>query len=806
MLFFKKQYFLVCIVLLMSRFELSSSQPLLNKVYPGADIKTPSRSEYESWINNTNEGSTEKQTLVNLDFFKWLREEYRMQLDIYVISAGTIDKAGWYGKMDSPIFRHQFPNGFDLIHKKAGSMGTRLGTWGGPDGFGNTPEEENLRKDMIIGLCKDYNFELLKFDAVVGQLRPEKQDAFIAMMTDCRKYCPDLILLNHRLDLGTEAATHATTKLWDGEETYIDVHMSNTQTAIHHRAGALSRDLVPELNRLTEDHGVCLSSCLDYWEDDLILQIFNRNLILAPEIYGNPWLLRDDEYPRLARIFNLSRQYKELLVNGIILPEGKYGEKALSRGDGRTRLITMRNLTWKKVVRTIKLDEEIGLSEGSVVELRQYHPVEKVIGKFKKGSEIDIEVLPFRSCLIMATTEKQKGPSIEGCDYEVVRDVSGKQLKINLLALPGEKKKIVFQGSGSAYNHATIDGKRVNELIKGKPVEIVFGGIPLKEDYHRKLGDMISASVPEDAESLYEATCFAADNNALETRSLKRSGPTKIPEVQKARDAFFGQELFIERGLWDRYLFDGDLKTAFYPSRRQGKTDIRINGGSLRLDLGELLKLDSLKIFIGDEQSLQPFKSLEAIHFEVSADLSEWTGIDILAGKEMTLPLDRSKQIRYLRLSGTPEKVLEIEGYLNGQKVERTRWRASNLFSPYRAIAAKAAFQCKFILKEIPKGGYIAVALNGRHGDEGAYATLKVNGRLVGAPDRSPSYRSNAWEYPVQKSDSNYTYYFPLSEDMKDAVIEAEVLVMKDGVLEFKPEVWITAYPIPYEKKELVLE
>jgi hypothetical protein len=28
---------------------------------------------------------------------------------------------------------------------------------------------------------------------------------------------------------------------------------------------------------------------------------------------------------------------------------------------------------------------------------------------------------------------------------------------------------------------------------------------------------------------------------------------------------------------------------------------------------------------------------------------------------------------------------------------------------------------------------------------------------------------------------------------------------MKDGVTEFKPEVWITAYPIPYEKKELVL-
>jgi hypothetical protein len=96
-------------------------------------------------------------------------------------------------------------------------------------------------------------------------------------------------------------------------------------TAPHHRAKALSRELTPGLTRLTEDCGVCISSCLDYWEDDLILQAFNRNLILAPEIYGNPWLLRDDEYPYLAYIFNLYKQYNDILVNGIVLSESQYG-------------------------------------------------------------------------------------------------------------------------------------------------------------------------------------------------------------------------------------------------------------------------------------------------------------------------------------------------------------------------------------------------------------------------------------------------------------------------------------------------
>jgi hypothetical protein len=40
---------------------------------------------------------------------------------------------------------------------------------------------------------------------------------------------------------------------------------------------------------------------------------------------------------------------------------------------------------------------------------------------------------------------------------------------------------------------------------------------------------------------------------------------------------------------------------------------------------------------------------------------------------------------------------------------------------------------------------------------------------------------------------------------MKGSTIDAVVMVMKDGIAKFNPAVWITAYPIPYEKKELIL-
>ncbi|MBT4408763.1 MAG: hypothetical protein HOC82_02880, partial [Bacteroidetes bacterium] len=139
---------------------------LAQDVYPGADERTPSRAQFFSWINNTNEGATESQTLTNLEFFGWLQGEYGMQLDIYAFDAGAIDGKRFYGSVESDRFKQQFPSGFDPLYKKAKNYGIRLGVWGGPDGFGDTPEEKEIRIDQMVSLCKDYEFALFKFDAV----------------------------------------------------------------------------------------------------------------------------------------------------------------------------------------------------------------------------------------------------------------------------------------------------------------------------------------------------------------------------------------------------------------------------------------------------------------------------------------------------------------------------------------------------------------------------------------------------------------------------------------------------------------
>jgi len=92
---------------------------------------------------------------------------------------------------------------------------------------------------------------------------------------------------------------------------------------------------------------------------------------------------------------------------------------------------------------------------------------------------------------------------------------------------------------------------------------VIFAGERMKDDFHRKIDVLSKIAIPDDWKALYEVTCFTADNNALEVRSLKRSGPTDIPQVEKAREMFFNDPTFWQKGIWDKYAFDNDTATSF---------------------------------------------------------------------------------------------------------------------------------------------------------------------------------------------------------------------------------------------------
>lgn len=736
-------------------FSLSHAQETPSKIFPGADESSPSQSHYFTWINNTNEGPTEAQSLANLGFFQWMYDEYGMVLDIYAFDAGAVDAPGYYGKPTTRKFQEQQPNGFGPLAKAAEGFGGRLGVWLGPDGFGNTPEEENARIDFLSSLCRDHNFQLFKMDAVCGQLRDEKQPAFIRLMEECRKHSEDLIVLNHRLNLG-EAAPYVTTFLWQGAETYIDVHMSNHTTATHNRAQALNRGLPPELKRMAEDHGVCLSSCLDFWADDLILQAFNRSMLLAPQVYGSPWFLSDEEFPKLARIFNLHHRYNEILINGMVLPEENYGPHAVSRGNEKTRLITLRNNTWEPITRTLALDEVIGLNASGAREARLFHPYEEILGTDLKSTDtVSVTIHPFRSLLVMVTTEDCPEPSLESGPYRVIKN------------LPGQKPVI-------------------EKLIP----------LNLKKPWHRQLAELTPADLPENWEALYESTCYAADNNALELRSLDRSGPTQIPAVSKARQAFLDQPLIKGRALWDQFLFDGDETTVFdvYATGR----DARLEGGCLRVDFGKAIALD--RITLKTQAQDRTLINLLLSGAEFSADLVTWTKAEevIQDGSSLSLYPPAGGSWRYFRMKGGPERVAEFEAYMNDQLIARDGWRASNLFSHPEKVPAVNAWKAEIQIDEITPTSYLCVAVEGEHGVEGCYAALRIGDRLIGSPKRAASYPTNAWEYPVRRQKTGYTYFFPLDDSMLGKDLEVVLLGMKGGGSDLKPAVWLTAREIPF--------
>lgn len=768
-------------------------------VYAGADESTPSLAQYFSWINHTNEGPTEKQTLANLGFFQWMHDEFGMKLDIYAFDAGAIDGAGFYGSMKSKRFKRQFPNGFGPIAEAAATFGCRLGIWGGPDGFGETEADARERIEQMVSLCRDYNFMLFKFDSVCGKLRPEKIKYFIEMMTECRKYSPDLILLNHRLDLG-DGLPHATTFLWEGMEMYTDVHIPNPAPGIHNRVGEIGRGLPPGLKRLTEDHGVCLSSSLDYWEDSLIQQAFNRCLILSPETYGSPWLLGDDEFPRLARIYNLHRRYRDVLKNGMVLPEHLYGKDAVSRGSETTRFLSLRNLSWERITIPVMLDETIGLSKGEAIQVRRLHPRETVLGAFARGETVDVGVEPFRACLVMVSATAIAEIGFDGCEGEVVKDKEGEDAVVNLYGLPGTSSTVKITANG--YASAECEGRSADALLSEAGMDIVFGGEPVKEHWHRKLSDLAATVVPEDAGGLYESTVFSADNNALEVRCLDRSGPTAIPQVQAARDAFFNQEIFLERGIWDKHLFDDDPDTFFAVCRRRGP--VRMGGGAFRVDFGERIEIDELVLEAGCEYNMQPLKNHEAVRrCWVSADLKTWTPVKGVAEYDLKFDIQVDHSVRYFKMQPSPDRVNHVRGFSEGVALDRSKWRASNLFAPN--LNVEHAWQATVKVDQVFSGSYLVVPVFGPHVKESVYAAARCGGEYLGAARRAPAYPVNPFECTVSggKSDS---YFIPLAARHAGKPIDVFLLGNKNCPRkELRSEVWVTAYPTPHLCKPVKL-
>ncbi len=733
----------------------------------GADNLTPSVAQYFSWINNTNEGSTEEQTLINLDFFRYMKDTYGMSIKIYAWDAGNFDGASeGYGNLQGEKFRSQYPEEYKRVVEKAKEMGIRFGLWGSPDGYGDTEEEEKERFDFFVHLCRDYNWGLFKLDGVCGRLRPEKAGVFAEMLKECRKYSPDLIVLNHRLEF-YEAEKHITTYLWNGDETYVDVSTCNKETAMHHRGFMFTRGHTDNLERLAEDHGVCISSNVDYFEDELIYQAFNRSLILAPEIYGNPWFMRDDELPKLARVYNLHGRNAKILVNGMLLPE-EYGINACSRGSETKRFISTGNNTWEKQIIKIKIGEEIGLKTEEDVVVNLHHPYEKHMGSFKVGDTVEIELMPFRATLVEVAVKDEAEPMLYDCGYEIIKeDEKGNPVEV----------KILYSGNSDV------------DLREKPPVYI---------------GTLENAETkPSDGEYLYEAAMYAINNDALERQTLLRSGETEIPEVRAARDAFFNQKHYALRGCEARNMFDKKPDTFFdSQSKTYCDNNLRVCNGCLRVDFGEEVDCDRVEVefFSGDYPTREVEIQKLPLIAEYSTDLKEWKSSDLaeikvsdndftakivkftahtlydLHGKKISACYGLNGKIRYLRIENPVDRIYDIRLIKDGKEITPASPKANNMQAHYRYKKTELIRWQEITLPDYDKGSKLAVAVNGVHGEECVYCVAEIEGQLSGFTERAPDYKSNMWEHRVCGSDKNNTFFLNLPDNLQGKKIKVTAM------------------------------
>jgi hypothetical protein len=378
--------------------------------------------------------------------------------------------------------------------------------------------------------------------------------------------------------------------------------------------------------------------------------------------------------------------------------------------------------------------------------------------------------------------------------------VPGKDVVIRVLGGAGEKPAVSLAASGRKFSKATLDGKSVPDLVAGKSLEVSFPGKPDRDAWHRKVGSPVAGAVPADAEELYETGCFAADNDPLEFRSLRRSGPTAIPQVKAARDYFIRQPIIAERGILQEYLFDGKAETVYdFLRMREREPESRF----LRVDLGKAQPLDHLLLEAPAEGELRHSDVTDVRSAQVSADLKTWSPAKLVQdGRNIRIECE-GKPVRYLRTNLVPSKLAEIRGVAGGGQLDRAGWRMSYLFPAFREV--RKAWSLPFVLEKAPATGFLAVACNGEHGREGVWVALRVDGKILGAADRAPSYPVNPWEYPVRKTEGNYTYFIPVTPEMVGKKCEVVVLGFDPAKTAFTPEVWQTVSATPWRAKTLIL-
>lgn len=781
---------------------------------------------YFDWLCHDNSGPRESEVLANFAALRRLKELYGLQFDIYNSDAGLVESQGTYYPQFKANFLSRFPAGLKPLAEGSKALGMRLGLWLGPDGFGERPEEMAARREQLLSWVRDFNVGLFKMDTVVSELAhpdkyilEKKYQSLADALAEARRLDPGFVAINHRINDSPYMLTITDCLLWRGEETYIDVHISNETASLYNRDCSIGRELSSEFYgtpfRQFEDHGICFNSCLEKWEDDLVAQAFGRASVLSPEMYGTFFFLGDEDYPRLARLIQLHKRLEPLLKNSVPLPGGD-----IAHADGASSLVLVRNMTWEPALKSIPLDASIGLAAapGTPLTVRQRHPWEILMKRAGDGAVVGgtlaVELDPWSLRLIQIDTVAPTEPLVAGVPYEIVPGPDARSFDLKLLGTPGRKADVTFLNFGGR-SVRTRAGRPVPTGAKPWPVS--FPGAAAAGPSFARLADLRDdpAAVPE-GQRLAELAKFGIDDDALEVREMVRlkREPSRLAEIEACR-AYMWDKVAAAEGTF-RNAFDGDPGTRWsdgFPRRSPftgSPAAYRSETSLWRIDLGRPTDLATLELRVVRRTDAA---FLEAV--ETSSDLRTWArtdGLSLAAAERIPAAgslRQRGKTVRifdvdagdkravtvsvplaggpcrYVRIRGRNFGVSEIFGYDGaGRPLDRSGWRATNFLG--ETPAPRRVLTAAHVPADDAPGREYAVAVTAGPAKfdpvDGVYVVALVDGRPVVPGHRAPSYpyHNYEWNSGAPKL-AGMTFRLPIDRSWQGKTVEFRVMMFGDG-------------------------
>jgi hypothetical protein len=772
---------------------------------------------YFDWLCHDNSGPRESEVLANFAALRRLRELYGLQFDIYNSDAGLVESQGTYYPQFKANFLSRFPAGLKPLAEGSKALGMR---------FGDKPEEMAARREQLLSWVRDFNVGLFKMDTVVSELAhpdkyilEKKYQSLADALAEARRIDPEFIAINHRINDSPYMLTITDCLLWRGEETYIDVHISNEAASLYNRDCSIGRELASEFYgtpfRQFEDHGICFNSCLEKWEDDLVAQAFGRASVLSPEMYGTFFFLGDEDYPRLARLIQLHKQLEPLLKNSYPLPGGD-----IAHADGSSSLVLVRNMTWEPAVKTIPLDASIGLAAapGSPLTVRQRHPCEMLMKRAGEGAVVGgtlpVELDPFSLRLIQIDAAPPAEPLIAGVPYEIVPGPDARSFDIKLLGTPGQKAEVALLNFG---DRAVRTSAGLPVPTGEAPWRIAFPGTAAAGPSFARLADFRDdPAAAADGARLAELAKFGIDDDALEIREMVRlkREPSSLAEIEACR-AYMWDKVVAAEGTFLN-AFDGDTRTRWsdgFPRRSPftgSPAAYRSETSLWRLDLGRPTDLATLELRVV-RRTDKAF--LDAV--ETSSDLRTWTrtdGLSLAAAESIpaagslrqrrktiaifdvdagdkkpvviAVPLE-GRPCRYVRIRGRNFGVAEILGYDGaGRSLDRGGWRATNFLG--ETPAPRRVLSAVHVPAEEAPGREYAVAVTSGPAKfdpvDGVYVVALVDGRPVVPRHRAPSYPYHNYEWNSGAPElAGMTFRLPIDPAWKGKTVEFRIMMFGDG-------------------------